>query len=110
MAIGGAAAALAGAANVALSANKRAASLKGSSGGRSSTEIRDIILTGFYMDTEDVDDANYIAVHGRPVAVHHAISNHSGFVQCDDASCNMAGSALEKERVNNYLNSGFFYE
>lgn len=110
MAIGGAAAAIAGASNIALSANKRAASLKGGSGGRSSTEIRDVILTGFYMDTEDVDNASYIAAHGRPVAVTHAISNHSGFVQCDMACVNIPGTAIEKERVNNYLNSGFFYE
>ena len=110
MAIGGAAAALKGAADIALNANKRAASLKGNSGGRSSTEIRDIIMTGFYMDTEDVDSAGYIAAYGRPVAVSHAISNHSGFVQCDGASVDMPGTAIEKDRVNSYLNSGFFYE
>lgn len=110
MAIGGAAAALAGASNIALSSNKRAASLKGSSGGRTSTEIRDVILTGFYMDTEDVDNASYISKHGRPVAVTHAISNHSGFVQCDMASVDIPGTSLEKDRVNQYLNTGFYYE
>lgn len=110
MAIGGAAAALTGAANIALNANKRAASLKGSSGGRTSTEIRDVILTGFYMDVEDVDAVSYIAQKGRPVAVTHAISNHSGYVQCDDASVGNIGTPLEKDRVNQYLNTGFFYE
>lgn len=110
MAIGGAGALLASATNTVLSYNKRSTSLKGNLGGRTSTEIQDIIFTGYYMDTEDVDAANYIAVKGRPVAVSHAISNHSGFVQCDDASVAIAGSALERQRVNDYVNSGFFYE
>lgn len=110
LALGGAAAALAGAANVALNANKRATSIKGNSGGRTSTEVKDVILTGFYMDVEDVDAAAYIATKGRPVGVTHAISNHSGYVQCDDASAPSVGTALEKERINNYLNSGFYYE
>lgn len=110
VAIGGAGALLASVANTVLSYNKRSSSLKGNLGGRTSTEIRDIIFTGYYMDTEDVDAANYIAVKGRPVAVSHAISNHSGFIQCDDASVAIAGSALERQRVNDYLNSGFFYE
>ena len=110
VAIGGAGALLASVANTVLSYNKRSSSLKGNLGGRTSTEIRNIIFTGYYMDTEDVDAANYIAVKGRPVAVSHAISNHSGFVQCDDASVAIPGSALERQRVNDYLNSGFFYE
>ena len=101
---------LTGATSIAASANTHGVSLKGNMGGRTSTDIRDVIITAYDADTEDVTDANYIARKGRPVAETHAISNHSGYVQCDDASCNMAGSALEKERVNNYLNSGFFYE
>lgn len=110
MAIGGAGALLASATNTVLSYNKRSASLKGNLGGRTSTEITDIIFTGYYMDTEDVDATNYKAVKGRPVGVSHAISSHSGFVQCDDASVNIGGTALERQRINDYLNSGFFYE
>ena len=110
MATGGVGAMIAGAANTALNANKRAASVKGNQGGRTSTEIRDIIFTGFYMDTEDVDNTSYKAVKGRPVGVSHAISNHSGYVQCDDASVNIGGTALERQRINDYLNAGFFYE
>ncbi|MBO5809661.1 MAG: hypothetical protein J6R32_02415 [Bacteroidales bacterium] len=109
-AIGGAGAMLTAATNTVLSYNKRSTSLKGNLGGRTSTEIRDIIFTGYYMDTEDVDAAAYIAVKGRPVAVSHAISNHSGYVQCDDASVANVGTPIEKDRVNQYLNTGFFYE
>ena len=110
MAIGGAGALLASATNTVLSYNKRSTSLKGNLGGRTSTEIQDIIFTGYYMDTEDVDATNYKEVKGRPVGVSHAISLHSGFVQCDDASVNIGGTALERQRINDYLNSGFFYE
>ena len=110
MTIGGAGALLASATNTVLSYNKRSTSLKGNLGGRTSTEIQDIIFTGYYMDTEDVDNTSYKAVKGRPVGVSHAISNHSGYVQCDDASVNIGGTALERQRINDYLNAGFFYE
>lgn len=106
----GGAALLAGAANTALSFNKRAASIKGGTGGRVSSDITSIEFTGYYMDTEDCNNANYIAQKGRPVALTHAISNHSGFVQCDDASVSIAGDAWERDEVNAFLNGGFFYE
>ena len=110
MVIAGGAAALAGGANTALAVNKRAASLKGTLGGRTSALINQFVFTGYYMDTEDCTDANYIAQKGRPVALTHAINNHSGYVQCDDASVSIAGDAWERDEVNAFLNSGFFYE
>ena len=61
-------------------------------------------------DTENPNSADYIAKQGRPVFQTHAISNHSGYVQCEGASVDMAGSAIEKQRVNDYLNTGFYYE
>lgn len=106
----GAASLLTSAASFATSANMHATSLKGNIGGRTSTEIRNVIITVYDVDTEDCDNASYIATKGRPVAVSHAISNHSGYVQCDEASVDMPGTAIEKDRVNSYLNSGFFYE
>lgn len=107
---GGAAALITSAASVALNANKRATSIKGSAGGRTTTEVRDVIVTGFYMDTENIDAANYIAVKGRPVAQSHTISSHNGYIECDNASVDIPGTAIEKDRVNQYLNTGFFYE
>lgn len=94
-----------------LAANQRVASTRGSQSGRAifGAGVSCGIYT-FSVDTEDVDDAAYIARWGRPVGVTHAISNHSGYVQCEGASCNMPGTAVEKDRVNSYLNSGFFYE
>lgn len=110
MAIGSAGALLASGASIAMNANKRATSIKGAVGGKSSILIKDVILTGFYIDTEDVDDVAYIATKGRPVGVTHAISNHSGYVECDDASVGNIGSPMEKDRINTYLNTGFYYE
>ena len=110
MVIAGAGAALSGSASTALSANHRAVSLRGTIGGRTNALINKFILTGFYMDTEDCTDANYIALKGRPVAESHAINTHSGYVQCDDASVSIAGDAWERDEVNAFLNSGFFYE
>lgn len=110
MAGAGAMGMLTGATSTALSANKRAMSLKGQGGSRSSAYITDFILTGYYMDTEDVTNANYVARQGRPVAQTHTISNHSGFVQCINASVSIAGLRSEAETINSYLNSGFYYE
>ena len=94
-----------------LSANKRTASTRGSLSGRAIFGAgTDCVLYSFSVDTEDPDDASYIARWGRPVGVTHAISNHSGYVQCEGASVSMPGTATEKDRVNSYLNSGFFYE
>ena len=110
-AIMGGIATLTGAATTAMSANSRSTSIKGGINGRSSLALGDsFILFEYAMDTEDPDDADYIAKWGRPVGVSHAISNHSGYVQTENASVDINGTTLEKDRVNQYLNAGFFYE
>ena len=96
--------------NTALSFNQRAVSMKGGYSGRSSFADTTYSLTVVKTDTEDPDNASYIARWGRPVGVTHAISNHSGYVQCDNASVAIAGDNTEREIINNYLNTGFFYE
>ena len=97
--------------NSILAANKREVSFKGGIGGRATiSEGLDVVIYSFSQDTEDPNDVNYIAKIGRPVGVVGTISSHSGYVQCDGASCDMPGTAIEKDRVNAYLNSGFFYE
>ena len=90
--------------------NQRSTSVKGSNGGRAEYVVTNITLTLVVLDTEDVDSANYIARWGRPVGEVDSISSHSGYIQCDNASVSMPGTATEKDRVNSYLNSGFFYE
>ena len=110
MAMGGAGAGALASANSVLQFNTRSTSLQGSDVGRSAYENVIFSLVESVVDTEDPDDANYIATWGRPVGVTHAISNHSGYVQSDNASVTNIGTALEKDRVNQYLNTGFFYE
>lgn len=101
---------LAGAANAALALNQHGTSIKGGTGGRVQTKRKAVELWFYYMDTEDCTNANYIAQKGRPVALTHAINNHSGYVQCDDASVAIAGDVWERDEVNAFLNSGFYYE
>lgn len=102
---------LAGAAGTALSANTRATSIKGGINGRSILALgASFDLMEYAMDTEDPTDANYIARWGRPVGLTHAISNHSGYVQCEGASVSINGLDSERETINSYLNSGFYYE
>lgn len=101
---------LAGASAAVMAANQRSTSISGNNGGRSGfyTNMASTIVVR--QDTEDCDVANYISRIGRPVGVTHAISNHSGYVQCEEASVALAGDNTEREVINNYLNTGFFYE
>lgn len=110
MMLSGAAAAVAGAASTVLQYNKRAVSLKGGITGKSSTYFPGFFINMYKTITEDPTDGNYIAMKGRPVCVTHAISNHSGYVQCDGASVSIAGDAFERDEINSFLNTGFFYE
>ena len=102
--------ALASASNAAVGFNQRSTSLKGGIQGRSAFADTTISLLIVKQNTADPDNANYIARWGRPVGVTHAISNHSGYVQCDNASVAIAGDNTEREVINTYLNTGFFYE
>ena len=107
----GAISTLGAATSLAIAANTRDVSIKGTAGGRAIiAEGIDVKLYAFSIDTENPNDSNYIARWGRPVGVTHAISNHSGYVQCDGASVDMAGEMFERDEINAYLNSGFYYE
>lgn len=109
--IGGATGLISAAAGFALSANGRSVSLKGSLQGKAATAYGDQFQLFLYVpNTLDPTNANFIATKGRPCQYVDTISNHSGFIKCASASVDMAGSALEKDRVNEYLNAGFYYE
>ena len=101
---------LAGASAAVMAANQRSTSIKGTNSGRSGFFTNAASTVVVRQDTEDPDDANFIARCGRPVAATHAISNHSGYVQCEGASVNIAGDTWERDKINSYLNSGFYYE
>ena len=101
---------LGGASAAIMAANQRSTSIKGTNSGRSGFYTINATTVVVRQDTEDCDDASYIARIGRPVGKTHAISNHSGYVQCEAASVALAGDNTEREIINNYLNTGFFYE
>ena len=50
------------------------------------------------------------AVAGRPLFESRTISTLSGYVKCGKASIDIPGAAPNKDAVNAYLNSGFYYE
>ena len=50
------------------------------------------------------------AVYGRPLYEWRTINTLSGFVRCNAASIDIPGAAPNKDTVNAYLNSGFYYE
>lgn len=102
---------LASGTNAALSANVRSTSIKGGINGRAMQALGgSFVLTEYALDTENCNDSNYIAKWGRPVGLTHAISNHSGYVQCENASIDISGENTEREEINSYLNGGFYYE
>ena len=73
------------------------------------TTLKEQINKPFSVNTEDPNSLTYISERGRPYSGTAQISSLSGFIQCEGASINCAASATEKEEINNYLNSGFYY-
>ena len=101
---------IAGAANTALNANQHATSVTGTNGTRMASIYNRYRYYEAVMDMEDPDDSDYIDLKGRPCGKVKKISTLSGFVQCEGASIDCQGSILEKQEINQYLNSGFYYE
>lgn len=50
------------------------------------------------------------SVAGRPLYEYRTISTLSGYIKCGAASIDIFGMGPEKDAVNAYLNSGFYYE
>jgi len=109
--IGGAAGLISNAASFALSANGRSVSSKGSLQGKSMTAYGNQFQIMLYTNhTLDPTNADFIATKGRPCQYVDSINNHSGYVQCMDASVDIPGDVWERTQINSYLNSGFYYE
>ena len=121
----GAGAAITGVANTVLSANQHGMSVSGSFGSRISEFNPYIYHTEFSVDTEDPDDADYIALQGRPydgVAIIRSLVPYPIvpiYVRCIDGrvapSTTVDGitycpNLREQEEINDILNSGFYYE
>lgn len=48
--------------------------------------------------------------YGKPLCKSRVLSNIPGYIKCDAASISLAAPDTEVEAVNNYLNTGFYYE
>ena len=101
---------IAGAASLAMSSVKHSPSIAGSSGGRLASIDPYIRLNMFHSKTEDCDNLSFIAERGRPCGKTVQISTLSGYVQCEGASVSGSMTEHEREEINTYLNTGFYYE
>ena len=57
----------------------------------------------------DVVDENNTEL-GRPLCKVKQISTLSGFILCQGADAQITGTQAEAQKINNYMNTGFFYE
>ena len=59
-----------------------------------------------YYELVDED----ISEFGRPLCKVKTLNTLSGYILCTNAECSITGTAEESEKINGYLNGGFFYE
>lgn len=109
-AAGGAAQAISSGINIVLAASQHTASIAGGIGSRCSSSIPHATYSEYYIDTENPDDTNYISHRGRPVNKVDSVGDYSGYVQCLNASVALNASEQEIREVNDFLNSGIYYE
>ena len=85
-------------------------SLIGGTGGRANAlSNTDIVCTVIERVTQDPDEVRWH--HGYPIMKYDTISNCiSGYIQCSNASVPISGMEAERDEINSYLNSGFYYE
>ena len=104
-------AAITSAANLGLNLNGASVSVKGAIQGRAGLSYGNKPQLMLYMMKHaDPTRTEHINAVGRPVQACASIGSFRGYIECSGASVNMPGTAIEKDRVNSYLNSGFFYE
>ena len=71
----------------------------------------DMIIRLWSIGRDTSEDPNAgINVHGIPCMATKTLSTIPGYIQCMDASVDCALNDTEKDIINNYLNTGFFYE
>ena len=70
---------------------------------------RDIVLTQ-RQQVLSTEPSNLAPICGRPLMSVRTISSLSGYVKCASASVEINGYETEKEKVNSYVNGGFYYE
>lgn len=83
-------------------------SAKGTQGGRAMAHYNELVAYVTVQNTTTPEDL--AALYGRPCMEVLQISNLSGYVQCINASVSLNGPAEDRDAINSYLNSGFYYE
>lgn len=111
MNVGGA---VSGLADLTLAGNQRTLSTAGGGVGGVTTAVPmnnngNACLT-LYTHNTNVEPSSIAATMGRPVEAQKTISTLSGYIQCENASISIAGLDSDRNTINSYLNSGFFYE
>lgn len=69
----------------------------------------DIYIATVTYET-NIDPSSVASVMGTPTFAVKNIGSLSGFIQCQNASVAVNAHANEREEINSYLNSGFYYE
>lgn len=98
------------ASEIAINMNQHAMSVSGAFGGRGVLLWPYITMTISATDTEDPLDTDWVNIKGRPVGYVTTIGTFSGYVQTVDAHIATSGDVGEKEQIENFLNSGIYYE
>lgn len=57
-----------------------------------------------------VAPSNYTTVQGQPVSKVMSLSTLNGYIQCSGASIDIPAHSDERDKVNDLLNTGFYYE
>lgn len=83
-------------------------SQRGSLAGRAMSSKNKI--QGFVTIMATTTPQDLAAVQGRPLMEVRQINTLSGYVECNNASVSISGPAEDRDAINSYLNSGFFYE
>jgi len=101
-------------ANTALAENQRSLSTVGGNVGGVSTAAKmnnlgKACLT-MYTHNTNIEPSMMASTRGRPVEARKTINTLSGYIQCENASISIAGLDSDRDVINSYLNSGFFYE
>ena len=107
--LGAGLAASASAVNTIANAVAPTVSVKGGKGGRALSRNTDFSITIIEKVTND--PAELRTTHGQIWMREGQISStNGGYVQCSNASVPISGMEAERDEINNFLNSGFYYE
>ena len=69
-------------------------------------DSENIYVTAKFIELVDEN----LAELGRPLCKAKQINTLSGYILCQNADCQITGTADEAALINSYLNTGFFYE